>query len=142
MSRQKGIALLSVLMITVVVSALAYHLVSRHSMTIAATRIYFDSSGIREYNLAAEQLAIEELHKDWSDEQSRQLDSLTENWAVTFSVEFSTAKIQFAIIDSLSKFNLNGAANSGDAFVNLAVANLFSRFGAAPKSSKSMDGLD
>ena len=135
MRRYRGIALISVLMITVVVSALAYHLVSRHTMTIAATRVHFETSRIREFNLATELLATEELRADWQDEQSRTFDSWTERWASPFTVSFEEGDLHFVIIDSLSKFNLNSASRQGDAVARQTIASLFEKLELPPNTN-------
>ena len=135
MTRSRGIALISVLMITVVVSALAYHLVSRHAMTIAATRVHFETSRIREFNLATEQFAITLLRRDWLDTDSREYDSLDEDWAQPNSIQFDEGELHFVIVDSKSKLNLNSASRPGATFAVQSIENLFLNLDFTPGTS-------
>jgi hypothetical protein len=46
--RNHGVALVSVLLIVAVVSALAYHLMTHHSLTLAALEIAFCVGGVQD----------------------------------------------------------------------------------------------
>ena len=49
--RNHGVALVSVLLIVALVSALAYHLMTHHSLTLAASRQLFEQAQLRELSL-------------------------------------------------------------------------------------------
>ena len=69
--RNHGVALVSVLLIVAVVSALAYHLMTHHSLTLAASRQLFEQAQLREYALGGEIFARQMLYEDWEQESSR-----------------------------------------------------------------------
>ena len=77
----KGVALVSVLLIVLVVTALAYQIASRHSFTVAQSRQLLRGAEVRHYVLGAEQFARELLHADWQHEDTRATDTLFEAWA-------------------------------------------------------------
>ena len=107
----RGVALISILLIVALVSALVYHLLTRHALVVAHTRttVYGDRS--LQYALGAEAYARQLLYQDWSDPETRKLDTLAEVWArpaVPFDVEGGTLLIEIHDMDG--RFNLNSVA--------------------------------
>ena len=77
----RGVALVSVLLIVLVATALAYQVAMRHSFTVAQSRQLLHGAEARQHALGAEQFGRELLAADWQDEGTRAADTLTEAWA-------------------------------------------------------------
>ena len=65
-SRQKGVALVSIMLIVVVVSAIAFQLYTMQSMHSAQVRFALEASIQRETLMASEALASSFLYEDWA----------------------------------------------------------------------------
>lgn len=74
-------ALVSILLIVLVATALAYQIAVRHSFAVAQSRQLLHGAEAREYALGAEQFARQLLAADWQDEGTRATDTLLEAWA-------------------------------------------------------------
>ena len=106
--RRRGVALISVLLIVALVSALAYQMVTRHSLTIAHTRQMIDGSQAREYVMGGEAFARQILFEDWNEEETQDHDTLLEAWAQPLSpFEVDTGVLEIQIADLERRFNLN-----------------------------------
>jgi general secretion pathway protein K len=109
--RVRGVALISVMLIVALCSALMYELLTRHSLVVAKTRqvLYGDQS--RAYVLGAEAYARQLLAEDWQDEESRALDSLEEPWAQPIEpFDVDNGSLELSIVDLDRRFNLNSLA--------------------------------
>ena len=109
-----GVALVSVLLVVALASALAYQMLSRHGLTIAHSDQLLRGGQAREYALAAEAFARQLLVEDWSEEDTRTADTLLEAWAAPappFDVE--GGELTLAIVDLNARFNLNGVVGKG-----------------------------
>ncbi|MDE0350281.1 MAG: type II secretion system minor pseudopilin GspK [Gammaproteobacteria bacterium] len=110
----RGVALVSVLLIVALASALAYQMLSRHGLTIAHSEQLLRGGQAREYALAAEAFARQLLAEDWSDEETRAADTLLEPWAEPSPpFEIEDGEIVLAIVDLNARFNLNGVIGKG-----------------------------
>ena len=110
----RGVALISVLLVVALVSALAYQMVTRHSLTVAQTRQVFHGAQAREYAIGAEMFARQLLFEDWSNEASRDTDTLLEAWAQpAFPFEIEDGVLELMITDLDGRFNLNTVTGSG-----------------------------
>ncbi len=109
MSRSpRGIALISILFVVVLFSALAFQLYTQQSMATAQTRIALEATQMRLSLLASEALAIELLREDWQDPESRLRDDLIEPWAQSYaSIETVSGSLRFQVFDLAAKLNLN-----------------------------------
>jgi len=106
--RANGVALISVLLIVALVSALVYRLLSEQSMVVAHTRHVVYGDQALAYALGGEAYARQLLFEDWNREGSRALDSLSEPWAQPlepFEVEGGALTIRLRDLDG--RFNLN-----------------------------------
>ena len=81
MRRQAGVALVSVLLIVAVATALAYQMATRHTLNIAQSSQLLNGSQARQYALGGEEFARQILYADWLDEETRGNDTLLESWA-------------------------------------------------------------
>ncbi|MCZ6642075.1 MAG: type II secretion system minor pseudopilin GspK [Gammaproteobacteria bacterium] len=115
----RGVVLLSVLLIVALLAALAYQMLARHSLTVAQARYSFNGDQSLAYALGAESMARQVLYEDWS-QSGQGVDNLFETWAqplAPFEIENGLLEVQ--IRDMHSCFNLNSLAGS-DAQKNLA----------------------
>ena len=104
----EGVALITVMLIVAVVMALAYHLLTHHSLTISSSKLLIEGTQLREYAIGGELFARELLYADWQDENTREADTLVEKWAETlqpFSIEGVNLTVR--IRDLSAQFNLN-----------------------------------
>ena len=112
--RPRGVALVSVLLIVALASALAYQMLARHGLTIAHSDQLLRGGQAREYALAAEAFARQLLVADWQEEETRAADTLLETWAEpTPPFEIEGGAVAMAIVDLNARFNLNGVAGRG-----------------------------
>ena len=112
--RNHGVALVSVLLIVAVVSALAYHLMMHHSLTLAASRQLFEQAQLREYALGGEIFARQMLYEDWEQESSRTIDTFLEKWSKPFNPpQIEDGKVEVRVTDLAGRFNLNSVVGGG-----------------------------
>nr|WP_100169218.1 type II secretion system minor pseudopilin GspK [Microbulbifer agarilyticus] len=118
LSRQKGVALITVLLVMVIAIAAITHAVTRNRLAIARTSAILANTQLAEFVHGAEAWAIVTLEKDFIEDQaaSASSDNLMELWAQK-QVEFNpdNGKIRILIKDLQSCFNVNNltAARSG-----------------------------
>lgn len=79
----RGVALVSVLLIVSVATALAYEMASRHALDVVRSRLLFDTSQARQYALGGEAWARQLLYADWEAGTTRAKDTLLEEWSLT-----------------------------------------------------------
>lgn len=103
----RGLALVSVLLIVAVTTALAYEIANRHAFGVAVSRQTLAGSQAREYALGGEQYARQLLYADWEDEGTRSKDTLLEDWSTTEAFEVDDGGIEIRVVDLSSRFNLN-----------------------------------
>lgn len=103
---QRGIALITVLLIFAIVSVLATAMIERQSSDIQRSGTLFALQQARAYVLGAESAVKTGLYLDW--DNNRDVDHAQEEWAQerTFPLDPGTARIQ--IQDAQGRFNLNG----------------------------------
>ena len=132
--RQRGVALLSVLLIVAIVSALLYHLLDRHSLVVAQTRQALAGNQALSYALGAEAYARQLLVEDWTNPESRAFDALTEAWAQPLQpFEIDGGSLEVWIEDLAGRFNLN-SLSEGDAGRSLTrLRDLFTAAGVQPE---------
>ena len=112
--RNHGVALVSVLLIVAVVSALAYHLMPHHALTLAASRQLFEQAQLREYALGGEIFARQMLYEDWEQESSRPIDTFLEKWSKPFNPpQIEDGEVEVRVTDLAGRFNLNSVVGGG-----------------------------
>ncbi len=114
--RQQGVALISILLIVALVTALMYHLMTQQALVVAQTRQVIRADQSLAYALGAEAYARQILFDDWNRPESRALDTLSEPWAVPsvpFDIEAGTLELSIEDLDR--RFNLNAMAGEGAA---------------------------
>jgi len=109
--RQSGVALITILLIVALVSALLYHLIERQALVVAQTRQVVRADQSLEYALGAEAYARQILYEDWNQAPSRALDTLTETWAIPAApFDIDAGSLEMSIEDLNRRFNLNALA--------------------------------
>ena len=110
-----GVALISVLLIVAVLTAVVYQLLGRHSLGVAQSRNTLGSDQALAYALGAEALARQALYEDFS-ESGPGIDTLEEPWAQVippFEIE-RDGFLEIKARDLNRCFNLNAlAVNEG-----------------------------
>ena len=81
--RCQGVALISVLLVVAVLTSVVYHLVSRHTASVAQSQNALGFDQAMAYALGGEALARQVLYEDRT-ETGPEFDSLTEDWAQAF----------------------------------------------------------
>jgi general secretion pathway protein K len=102
------------MLVVALVSALVYHLVSRHSLVVAQTRQSIYGDRALAYAMGAEAYARQLLFEDWNQEETRTIDTLSDSWALPgapFEVDGGTLEILIRDLDG--RFNLNSVADPG-----------------------------
>ncbi len=112
--KERGVALVSVLLITSAIAALVYHVVTRHTFAVAFTQQHTASAQLREFALGGETIARQSLLDDLRDEAGSRADTLLENWAQSRVIEDEDIKIYIKIIDLQSYFNLNSLVGESE----------------------------
>lgn len=111
--RQRGVVLLSVLLIVALLTAITVRLVSRHSLYVAQTAHSAGADLTLNYAVGSEILARQLLFADFS-ELGKDVDNLTEVWAQPLAPfpleEYNNAFMEIQIRDLNSCFNLNSLA--------------------------------
>ena len=109
----KGVALISVLLVVAVLTAVVYHLVSRHALSLAQSRNAFGFDQAMAYALGGEALARQVLYQDKT-ETGPGMDSFGESWAQAFP-PFDLDEqgyIEIQARDLNGCFNLNALAGN------------------------------
>ena len=111
----RGLALVSVMLIVAVTTALAYEIANRHAFGIAVSRQTLAASQAREYALGGEQYARQILYADWDDQHTRTKDTLLEDWSLMAPFEVDNGSIEVRVVDLSSRFNLNSLVGGNGA---------------------------
>ena len=121
MSRQQGVALVSVLLVVTVATALAYAMVDRQGFTIAHSQQTLAGSQARQFALGGEQYARQILYADWEEEETRVIDTLLEEWSAPEEVfEVRGGALEIRIQDLDRRFNLNAVSGDREGAQNTA----------------------
>ena len=108
---QQGVALISVLLIVAVLTAVVYQLLGRHSLSVAQSQNTLGFDQALSYALGAETLARQALYEDFS-ESGPGIDTLEEPWAQAippFEIE-KEGFLEIRARDLNRCFNLNALA--------------------------------
>lgn len=113
LSRQRGVALVTILFVVALISAIAYQLMQQQALTISQARAAFNGSQARHFALGAEALARQALFEDFNNADTRDSDHLQELWArplAPFEIEAGYLEVQ--LTDLHRCFNLNALAET------------------------------
>ena len=107
-SRQSGIALISVLLVFALATAIAAAIASRHSRDIVKTASFISSQQAYHYALAGEQFARQLLYRDFENADPKGVDSYSDLWnRIDPFLEFDSGGLTIEIRDLQGRFNLN-----------------------------------
>ncbi len=117
-AKQRGVALMAVLLIFAVLTALAVRMSGNHALLLGQSRNQFESDLALNYALGAEELARQALREDF-ERTGKDVDHLDETWAQAlppFEVD-EGGYIEVQVQEQNGCFNLNMLANeaTGDA---------------------------
>ena len=130
MRMQRGVALISVLIVVVIFSALAFQLYSHQTMVTAQTRLVLETSQMRQSLLAGEAMAQRLLYEDWFDEEGRSRDDLAEHWAQLHdAVDTESGPLRYRIVDLNARLNLNAIARENPSAALLTFGNVLNGLG-------------
>jgi len=116
--RQGGVAVLTVLLVVAMGTALAYALANQQTMVMAQSRQVLAGDALRDMLLGGEVLARQILRQDYEEDQKDTplIDSLNEPWAVAVPpFEVPGGFIEIQAKDLHSCFNLNSVPTAGAA---------------------------
>lgn len=151
--RQRGVALITVLLVMVIAIAAVTHAVTRNRLAISRTSAILANTQLAEFVHGAEAWAIIALEKDFQDDAaaSSSSDNNAEAWAQRLA-EFNpdNGKIRIQIKDLQSCFNVNnltvgrsGSGGSGANDSSTVLRNLVRNVGANPDVALAIeDWLD
>lgn len=162
MRRSTGVALLSVLLIVSVATALAHHMMSRHALSVAYSGVVLNGSQARQYALGGEEYARQLLYRDWEETESRKKDTLLEIWApqddekpdyvvrsaggndqATPAYEVPDGTVDVHIEDLSARFNLNAVLGPAGAQNKARLKRLLTHVGVDPNlADRWQDWLD
>ncbi len=137
-SRQRGIALITVLLVFALAAIIASDVASRIYRDIRKTSNLINSKQAYHYALAGEQFARQILFRDYRDEKELHVDALTDAWAnigEIFNIEEGGMTIK--IIDLQSKFNINNVVDD-QGLANLASLEQFRQLLSVLKIDQSV----
>lgn len=128
-SRQKGVALITILLVVVIATVLGVSMVTEQKFAISRAQTSFGQTVARQYALGGEELARQILHQDAIDQS--EVDHLGENWALAVSkFQFEDGEVIFNIEDLQAKFNLNSLVQreSGGKIIQQRFVTLLAEF--------------
>lgn len=103
---QKGVALITVMLIVSIASVLAVTMVTRQNLAIHQTMNALDQNQAYQYALGGEEIARQILRKDFESED--QIDYLAEDWAGEIEpFAYEAGEVEIRITDMQALFNLN-----------------------------------
>lgn len=102
---QKGLALVTVLMIFAIASVLAVAMIERQSTDMQRSATLFAMQQAREFVLGAEEAVKAGLHLSW--QQDKEKDHLFEEWAKERRFPLQPGMVYIRINDAQGRFNLN-----------------------------------
>ena len=116
LNRQSGVALITVLLVVALLTALVYHLMVHQSLVLAKSTQILRADKAIAYARGGETFARQILFDDWNETGSREHDSLLETWAQSAEpLELDEGFLELSITDMQGRFNLNSLAGENPA---------------------------
>jgi len=113
--RQRGVALLTILLVVAIATVIGVSMASEQSFAIHRARNLLEQAQVNQYAMGGEELARQILYEDFESQVQR--DFFAESWYLDQEVyEFEEGELQLTISDLQSKINLNAmleGASSG-----------------------------
>ena len=130
---QRGVALITILLVVVIATVLAAAMVSDQHMSIQRTRNFLTMNQARQYALGGEELSRQILWDDF--EQGEGRDYLQEEWAnPNLQFDFEEGEVQIQIEDLQGRLNVNSLGGQGAEYqlARVRFTNLFAGLGIDP----------
>ena len=120
--RQRGVALISVLLVFALMAIVTADLATRHSRDIRKTANLLSSKQAYYYALAGEQFSRQLLFRDYEDPEAQSVDSFTDLWyRIDPFLEIDNGSLSIDIVDLQGRFNLNNLVDANGAVNGAAV---------------------
>lgn len=118
MTRQAGVALVSVLLVVAMATVMAVSMITEQQSTIETTRGFLSRGQARQYALGGEELARQILAEDLI--EGEPVDALHEAWASDeLYFDFEDGEVNLTITDLQGRINLNNLAAGGSQAIAL-----------------------
>ena len=125
---QKGVALITILLVVVIATILGVSMSTEQNFAINRARSFFDQGIVRQYAYGGEELARQILHQDYIEQPG--IDHRSENWASReMKFDFEEGEVELLIEDLQSKLNLNGLRGSSLEITRARFSNLLAQQG-------------
>ncbi len=108
---QRGVALISVLLIVVIATVLSIAMIKHQNLSIHRARNSVDHGQARQYALGGEELARQILWEDFTENDQR--DHLLEQWAEPMAFDFDDGEVLLQIVDLQGRININSLSIEG-----------------------------
>ncbi|HKI74689.1 MAG TPA: type II secretion system minor pseudopilin GspK [Pseudomonadales bacterium] len=129
--RQRGVALITIMLVVVVATILAVQMTNDQSVAIGRAESILDNDQVREYAYGGEELARQILYQNLK--KNGAVDALSQDWASNkLHYDFDQGQINLKIEDLEGRLNLNSLASADQQRQTLAkqrFMNLFSHLG-------------
>ncbi|MDA0979466.1 MAG: type II secretion system minor pseudopilin GspK [Proteobacteria bacterium] len=127
-SRQRGVALVSILLVVAIATVMAVSMITEQQGSIQATRAFLDRGQAQQYALGGEELARQILAEDFL--AGDQLDRMSEAWAdPELHYDFEDGELNLQITDLQGLFNVNNLADNGSGIARQRLNNLLVALG-------------
>ncbi len=113
MNRQRGVALVTILLVVAIATVLGVAMARDQNRVIQRARNFFDVGQARVYALGGEELARQILYEDLDGQPAK--DSLADAWAASdLRFEFAEGEVVLRIEDLQGRFNVNSLSDPGE----------------------------
>lgn len=125
---QKGVALITILLVVVIATILGVSMSTEQNFAINRARNFFDQGIVRQYAYGGEELARQILHEDFIEQPG--IDHRAENWASReIKFDFEEGQVELLIEDLQSRLNINGLRGSSMEITRQRLTNLLAQRG-------------
>jgi len=126
--RQRGVALISIMLVVVVATVLAVQMTTEQNLAVSRAATLFDTDQVRQYALGGEELARQILHEDFVAQPGK--DQLAEAWASNdLHYEFEEGEVSLTITDLQGRLNINGLAGQDSGLTRIRLSSLLAHLG-------------
>ncbi len=139
--RERGIALLTVVLVVSIVTVLATAMASRQQMDIRRAGNLLAIDQLEQYARGAELIALWGLQEDITATKGNQYDTPDEGWAMPVTWDFDDSSISGQLVDLNRYLNVNNLVDSKGDPVTEEVARMKRLFKALGQDSSLVDAL-
>ncbi len=139
--RERGIALLTVVLVVSIVTVLATAMASRQQMDIRRASNVLAIDQLEQYARGAELIALWGLQEDITTTKGKQYDTPDETWAMPVAFELDNGSMSGQLVDLNRYLNVNNLVDSKGDPVTEEVARMKRLFKALGQDSSLVDAL-